>query len=149
MLPAVPCERPGPMVGDMRPYFGGFGQVPMHSVTQKYMRGDCGYFALALHQKMPGSQLWELGGHHFVVEDPNGSFWDVRGQLTVEQAWFGVRGQTMRPLSRKELITELDTGVFGDARFTPSREARARADLQALWCLSTAPQAIQRRPGPR
>jgi hypothetical protein len=130
-------------------YFGGFVQMPTRALTQRYLRGDCGYLALAFHAQMPNSQIWLLGGQHFAVEDSEGRFWDIRGCMTLAQVWNHIGGEAMVPLDRAAVMTELDRGIYGDARFTPSREKQARAVIRA-WVPAVPDLGRRpRRPGPR
>jgi hypothetical protein len=124
MVPSAPRLKPAD-VSARRPYFGGFTSAPTSAHTNKYMRGDCGYFALALASLLPGSQLWEVGIGHLAVEDNAGRFWDIRGHMTPQQLWSGLAGDRQVALSRNEVIALLDTGVYGDCLFTPTREAQA------------------------
>ena len=140
-LDAVP--HPKPMTTPPpRAYFGGFTQPPPRAEIQRYMRGDCGYMAMALARLLPDSQLWQVGVGHFAVEDRQGQFWDIRGQMTLDQAWSGLAGPTMTPMTRDQVIAELDTGIYGNAYFTPSRETKARKLARALL----PPQAMT-KPG--
>lgn len=131
MLTPIPHPRPTATLPP-RAYFGGFTQPPPRAEIQRYMRGDCGYMALALAKLMPGSQLWQMGNGHFAVEDGQGQFWDIRGQMTLDQAWSGLAGPTMTPMTREQVIAEIDTGIYGNAYFTPSRETKARKLVRLL-----------------
>lgn len=141
MISSHPRPRPSTALPP-KAYFGGFTEHPLRSETQRYMRGDCGYMALAMGKLMPGAQLWKVGIGHFAAEDHQGRFWDIRGQMTLDQAWSGLSGLAMTPVSRDQVIAELNTGLYGDAYYTPSREAKARK----LARLLLPPQALT-KPG--
>lgn len=126
MLPSSPQPRPLEASPGRPLYFGGMAQPPSRAVALRYLQGDCGHLALAFHALMPGSQLWEVGVGHFAVEDTQGQFWDVRGCMNLAQVWNGMSGPRMTPMTRDEVIGALNTGVYGDGRFIPSRETAAR-----------------------
>lgn len=133
MLPVQPLPRPAAAQdSSLTSYFGGFRVRPFMADTRAYMRGECGHLALAVHQQWPGSQIWNLGGSHFTVELPDGAFVDIRGKMTLEQAWNGLLGAQMTPLSREEVISELDTGVYRSGFYSASAEQRAATLMRKL-----------------
>lgn len=123
-------DRPQAQTEPVRRYFGGFSLAPTIKDTQRYMRGECAYMALALQSLLPGSQLWELGGAHLAVEDATGDFWDVRGRMTLAQAWNGIAGTCMEPLTREAVIAQVDSGIYRCGLYTPKKERAARSFLR-------------------
>lgn len=126
-------------------YFGGFALRPTPRQVRQYMCGDCGHMALALAESLPGSRLWKLGVGHFAVEASDGSFWDVRGRMTQEQAWEGLPGGEMTPIDRDGIIAELNSGAYRCDRFVPHRVRQARR-LLARWLPAQEPVARTRGP---
>ncbi len=146
MLPTVPHPRPSlPSSMAPRAYFGGFQQPPLPKQTNLYMRGECGHLALAAHKQWPGSQIWRVGLGHFAVELPDGMFVDIRGKMTVEQVWSGLAGPEMIPLSREQVVAELDTGVYRSGFYSERAERSAGALLRQLL---PPPPAPRRSPRP-
>ena len=138
-----------PLASSLTHYFGGFASRPSFKEVRKYMSGECGHLALALSSVMPGSRLWKMGVGHFAVESADGSFWDVRGRMTREQAWEGLSGDKMEPLDRDALIAQLDTGIYGDGRYVPHREAQARRLLRQWLPPELQAPSRRRTPGMR
>lgn len=133
MLPVQTLSRPAQApVSPVTSYFGGFQNKPSPDHTRTYMRGECGHLALAVHQQWPDSQIWSLGGSHFAVELPDGVFVDIRGKMTFEQVWNGLQGEKMTPLSRNEVISELDTGVYRSGFYSASAERKAATVIRQL-----------------
>lgn len=128
-----------------RPYFGGFTHHPAPTDTKKYMRGECAYLALAFHDVL-GFDLVAIGGEHFAARAPDGRLWDIRGGMTEAEAVDGFRpGARIEPRTRDAVIEELNTGVYSDGFFVPSRLPRAKSLVRALWAEALSPP---RRPRP-
>jgi hypothetical protein len=83
-------------ITEHKKYFGGFKRTPTASETQRYMRGWCPYFALALH-KVFGYRMLATNGH-ILAQAPQGDFVDVRGFMTDEEAHSGI-GSSFSPVS--------------------------------------------------
>lgn len=132
MLEPIPHPRPEE-TPRTQAYFGGFTSHPGLKETRKYMRGDCGHMALALHSLMPGSRIWSVGSGHFATEGADGYFWDIRGRMSMAQLWSGLSGPRMTPISREDLIKQLDSGVYKSGFYSESQE-RAAARLIKTLC---------------
>lgn len=116
----------------MRHYFGGFKSPPTSDIVKRYMRGDCGHFALAMNAVLDDSRILEVGIGHFAVEDREGNFWDARGKMTIEQLWSGMAGNEMVPKTREQTIAILDRGVYGNGFYRATIERSARKAILSL-----------------
>ncbi len=113
-------------------YFGGFKQTPDRSLTSKYMRGWCPYFALALHD-VHKLQLVGLA-EHFAAKLPDGRFCDIRGIMSEDQFLDGIadRFREYYDTSREEVINELESGFYKCGFFEESDLKKAKALVKKL-----------------
>lgn len=127
------------------PYHGGFAFVPPHVERQRYMRGWCAYFSLALHD------LNGLGfvrtREHFANRLPDGRFVDVRGLMDLDRFLEGLRAND-RPLdiARGAVIEELNKGLYRCGLFSEADRQKAR---RLVRCLYPEPRIIRFRPEAR
>lgn len=131
MLEPIPHPRPEETPRPLA-YFGGFTRWPLLKETRKYMRGDCGHMALALHSLMPSSQIWSVGDGHFATEGADGYFWDIRGCMSMAQLWSGLSGAHMTPVSREDLIKQLNSGVYKGGLYSRNQERKATKLIKEL-----------------
>lgn len=104
----------------------GFAYFPSYSDIHRYMRGECAYFALALHSLL-GFELITVGAEHFAVRDPQGYCWDVRGRQSPEQFVKDIRGsRIIEPTTVEEIKDLLSTGLYSDGPYLPSRLRKAK-----------------------
>ena len=90
-------------------YFGGFTRPPTSAETQRYMRGWCPYFALALHKTFGYDLLGCYG--HITTRRPDGKFVDVRGIMNEPQVQSGINKEFV-PMTIDEVMEELETGEW-------------------------------------
>lgn len=107
-------------------YFGGFVRHPTPMETRKYMRGECAYWALAAHALMPGSALVAPSSAHFAVRDSQGYFWDIRGRMDEAQMKDGLAAGPIKDITRDQVMSALESGVFSDGFYVAHRERQAR-----------------------
>ena len=110
-------------------YFGGFKASPDHSATQRYMRGWCPYFALALHDLYG----WQIigAGEHFAALRPDGMLVDVRGVMTPEQFQDGVNSHTVE-YSRDDLVQDIESGSYKCGFYNDRDLAKAKTLARKL-----------------
>lgn len=111
-------------------FFGGFGAMPDHATTSKYMRGWCPYFALAAHDLYDFEIVSVYA--HFAVKLPDGRFMDMRGIMTQDQFLDGLGGNEIYPMSRDELIAEIETGHYKCGYFYEPELAKAKRLIKKL-----------------
>jgi hypothetical protein len=110
-------------------YFGGFNLTPAHSDTQRYMRGWCPYFALALHDMFG----WQIigAGEHFATRRPDGAMVDVRGVMTPEEFQSGIGSHEVE-FTREELIGDIESGAYSCGYFNINDLKKAKSLIKKL-----------------
>jgi hypothetical protein len=111
-----------------RNYFGGFTDWPDRRETTRYMQGECGYAALAL-SSLTGWPMVNVRGRHYVVRDPEGMFWDIRGRMDPFQVFDGMSpgdDDLSGSSTREDILQEMSSGLLSDGPFAASRLRRAR-----------------------
>lgn len=141
-LPEPDLDEPARLPsGPTRTYFGGFDRRPSRGEVQTYMRGDCAYFALALHA-LTGHQIMHFGDH-FAVRDPEGNYWDVRGRMSATEVMDGLGKVVPDPVGPDAVKAELETGLWSDGPLLPSRLQKTRKLVRELMASRLPPP----RPG--
>jgi hypothetical protein len=117
------------MITEHARYFGGFNNSPDLAVVQRYMRGWCPYFALALHD-IYGWQI--IGcGQHFAARRPDGMIVDVRGVMTPDQFQDGINSHEVE-FSREDLIGDIESGSYKCGFYNERDLKKAKATIRQL-----------------
>jgi hypothetical protein len=111
-------------------YFDGFSTVPTPADTQRYMRGWCPYFALALHD-LYGFEIVGAA-EHFACRMPDGRFVDIRGVMTPEQFEDGFTNAHVFDMSREEVVADIELGDFKCGFYNERDLAKAKALVKKL-----------------
>jgi hypothetical protein len=116
-------------LNEAQTYFGGFAAQPDRSMTQKYMRGWCAYFALAMNT-VKGLPIIYYGEH--VANQTTDGFADIRGVMSPDQFKDGLMGADVEKVSASELIGDMNTGRFKSGFFDEKELKKAERLVRGL-----------------